>query len=124
VSGGPWKTGGLPDTEKRIQQRIMLLLRAAGFRVFNLSQARATNQSPGLPDLLLMHPVLGVEATFEVKAPKGRVSAPQQEFSDLREKCGRRHLIGGYDVVETWLLELGLLHEIHGQMILTPRRTA
>lgn len=123
MSQGPWR-GTITETEKRIQQKIMTLLRLVGFRVWNLSQARATNQSPGLPDVFAMHPTLCVEVTIEVKTPKGRASEPQREFAELRRRCARPHLIGGMDVVEGWLIELGLMREVGGQRVLAPKRTS
>jgi hypothetical protein len=114
---------GRPEYE--IQESIRSLLRLVGFQVYWLSQSRRTNQEPGLPDLLVMHPGLGIEATIEVKAPTGKVSPPQAEFAELRRLCRRVHLVGGMEVVESYLCLEGLARrEATGQLVLTPRRRA
>jgi hypothetical protein len=111
--------------EYEIQERIRGLLRAVGFKVWWLSQYRRANQTPGLPDLLVMHPGLGIEATIEVKAPTGKLSVPQAEFAELRRRCGRVHLVGGLDVVEEYLCLQGLARrEASGQLVLTPSQRA
>jgi hypothetical protein len=112
--------------EYQIQEGIRSLLRLAGFKVYWLSQYRRANQEPGLPDLLVMHIRLGIEATIECKTPNGKLTGPQAEFAAGRQRCGRMHLIGGLEVVQAWLVEQGLAEHdrLTGQFTLTPKRSA
>ena len=123
MSRGPWQAPH-NDLERIIQDKIVRLYRAAGCRVWNLSQARATRQTPGLPDLSIKHGVLGKAWTHEVKGAKGRLSQGQKEWAELAGLCGETHLIGGIDVAEAHLASLGLITYKDGQMILTPKRAA
>ena len=65
-------------TEKQVQHAIKKVLQAFDFSVWDLSQPRATKQTPGLPDLIAVgHArVLFIEA----KTAKGRVSDAQAMF--------------------------------------------
>lgn len=100
----------LPVREKVVQRKIMALYRAAGCHVYNLSQSRATNQTPGLPDLWVTY---GKQVAWwhEVKAPTKRAtqSPPQRVFQEECEGARVTYLLGGYHVAEEWLLFLGLM---------------
>jgi hypothetical protein len=112
VSKGPWvrtETSGLADLERHEQARTVTLYRTVGCKVYNLSQYRRANQTPGLPDLLVKHGGRRLSWTHELKAKKGRVSAAQQEFLELCALCGDNHLVGGYDVAVAFLVDRGLL---------------
>lgn len=77
--------------EKAEQVEIRRLAIAYGFAVYNLSQPRATKQTPGLPDLWLMHKRLPIACWWESKRQVGgALSAAQEEFRDdcLRTRTG------------------------------------
>ena len=126
MSGRKGMTWAAPhnDLEKIIQDKIVRLYRMVGCRVWNLSQARASRQTPGLPDLIVKHPVLGKAWTHEVKGPKGKLRKGQEEWAEVAAACGETHLVGGITVAESHLLSLGLVAYQNGQMILTPKRAA
>jgi hypothetical protein len=76
--------------EKEEQAYISKLFRGFGCRVYNLSQARATKQTPGLPDLWVTHRERGLAFWFEVKRQQGgRLSEAQREF---RHECTAAHV--------------------------------
>lgn len=98
--------------EKAIYERVCFTYRAAGCEVYRLSQSRASNQSPGIPDLFVFHEDTnnrpGFFLTHEVKRPKGaKVSTHQRRWADLAEMVGVHHLIGGMDACEEALIEMG-----------------
>lgn len=112
MSKGAWvrtETSGLADLERHDQSRIAKLYRSVGCKVYDLSQYRRSNQTPGLPDLLVKHGPRKLSWTHEVKTREGRVSEPQREFAALCEACGDKHVIGGYDAAVTFLRAEGIL---------------
>lgn len=72
----------IPDTrsEKQIQAAIVEAVETLGGSVYDLSQDRATRQTPGLPDLLVWYRTSWTWA--EVKRPAGQLSPAQETFRD------------------------------------------
>ncbi len=66
-------------SEKEIAHAVTQLLELHGWKVSNLSQARASQQTPGLPDKYAQHPKWGT-LWVEVKGPNGRLSAAQRAW--------------------------------------------
>jgi hypothetical protein len=98
--------------EKAEQLEVQKVFRAFGGRVYSLSQARASKQTPGLGDLFVVFPEL-VSFWFETKRQKGgRVSEAQQEFHDLcnRTITGSRHYIGGRREAEDLVIALEIAY--------------
>ena len=62
--------------EKEEQAECYRIFRSRGFKVHNLSQARATKQSPGLPDCWIAHETKPICAWFEVKRQNMRCTIP------------------------------------------------
>lgn len=93
----------LTPSEKQVQAAVMRLYTLAGCAVYNLSQARATNQTPGLPDLYVFHPATGAAWWHEVKKPGGRPSPAQREFQARCAACGVAYLLGGLEEAEARL---------------------
>ncbi|SRR5581483_7123475 len=103
------------------------VLRATGWTVYRLSQARASRQTPGLPDLWAFHPVLRLELTVEVKSGAGRPTPEQEEFAQFRALCQRDHVIGGRDAVLDYLARHGLARRVSGPagwVLMPPRIVA
>ena len=68
--------------EKREQAVITKMARVLGFHVYNLSQARRTKQTPGLPDLWLAHEGKQFAGWFEAKRQVGGTrSSAQLDFA-------------------------------------------
>jgi hypothetical protein len=77
-----------PISEAEEQRRIRRTAIDLGAKVYWLSQARKTGQTPGLPDLWLAFPAFGM--WWETKATDGRLSPWQEQF---RGEC-QRHTVG------------------------------
>jgi hypothetical protein len=93
------------------------LLKLAGFQVYRMSQARASNQDAGIPDLWAFHRTRPLEVTVEVKRPAvqgeheaGRTSPSQRDFAEHRARCRGplSHITGPRDVLWAWLEFEGL----------------
>ena len=87
-------------SEKQVQAAVVRLYTLAGCAVYNLSQARATMQSPGLPDLYVFHADTGTAWWHEVKRPGGKPSPAQLEFQARCAACGVPYLLGGLEEAE------------------------
>lgn len=69
--------------EKAEQRAIGNMARAIGCKVYNLSQARASKQSPGLPDLWITKRAIGLAFWWETKRQVGgQRSTAQMEFGE------------------------------------------
>lgn len=65
--------------EKQEQQEIIKRFRVCGFKVYVLSQPRASKQTPGLPDLWCMHYTQPVALWWESKKQVGGKYSPDQK---------------------------------------------
>ncbi len=63
--------------------------------IVGFSQARATQQTPGIPDR--RYRIGGVAAWFELKAPDGRLSHVQKVFLEAELACGSVVGVGGVE---------------------------
>ena len=92
--------------EKSEQAEVVKLYRAFGCHVYNLSQARATKQTPGLPDLYVFR---APHAWWhETKRPvSGKPSPAQKVFSDECLECYVNHTIGGLAAARATLVRIG-----------------
>jgi hypothetical protein len=68
-------------TEKDVYEACVSLLEQTGSAVYRLSQARASRQTPGLPDLIAFTPRPRKMLCIEVKKPGGRVRLAQLHFA-------------------------------------------
>lgn len=95
--------------EKDEQAAVVKLLRGMGFDVWNLSQARASKQTPGLPDLWVMHREHPIAFWWETKRQVGgALSVPQEYFRDATLRCGVAHGVGDRYAAREFLRALGL----------------
>lgn len=71
------------DVSEKVEQAIIMkMARAIGMHVYNLSQARASKQTPGLPDLWITHESRRFAGWWETKRQVGgERSGPQIEFA-------------------------------------------
>ena len=68
--------------EKAEQNAVRKMAIAVGFRVYWLSQARASKQTPGLPDLWFANAQRAIAGWWETKRQKGgKRSTAQEEFA-------------------------------------------
>lgn len=101
--------------EKAEQVECRKLFIAFGFKVYNLSQARATKQTPGLPDLWCVHKREPVAFWFETKRQVGgQLSPAQVDFQTECLRCDVKHFVGHRHNVVELLLSLGLAERCAG----------
>jgi hypothetical protein len=109
--------------EKAEQAEVVKRFRVCGFKVYSLSQARASKQTPGLPDLWLMNPARALGLWWETKRQKGgRFSDAQLEFAAACEYCRVNYAAGDRYDAERWLIENNLADIVGGSF--TPRRNS
>ena len=77
-----------PISEAEEQRRIRRSAIERGAKVYWLSQARKTGQTPGIPDLWLAFPSFGM--WWETKAQDGVLSPFQEDFRDECRRNGTR----------------------------------
>lgn len=94
-------------SEKDVQAAVVRAFRAVGCTVWSLSQARATQQTPGLPDLFITHPARGLFLAWETKAEGGRLRPEQRVFRDHCVAAGVRHYVGGLEEARAVIEHLG-----------------
>ena len=115
--------------EKAEQAEVVKRFRAFGFKVYNLSQARATKQTPGLADLWCAHTRHPIAFWWETKRQVGGEHSPAQ--IDFRAECYRccvGYGTGDRYAADEHLILLGLairladgtLHPAPGDPIPTP----
>lgn len=92
--------------EKAVQQAVVRVLEAAAFKVSDLSQPRATMQTPGLPDLYATSRRWGIALWVEVKAPDGKLSAAQEKWHEETRGAGET-------VVTVWGVD-DMVRELQG----------
>lgn len=92
------------------------LMEMLGFTSIHFSQARASRQTPGIPDRLYFRPSRSRSAApvafkvwWEAKAPKGRQSAAQRSFQALAESCGDTVVVGPVSALVDWCRRMGLI---------------
>jgi hypothetical protein len=103
---------GRTMSEKAIQASAEKLMRLFGFEVYHLSQARASKQTPGLPDdIFIGH---GQIIFYECKTETGKRSKAQERFRDLVLSSGGTCICGGLPIVEATLVGLGLARRVPG----------
>jgi hypothetical protein len=101
--------------EKTEQLEIIKRFRVCHFRVYTLSQPRATKQTPGLPDLWCMHEQLPIAFWWESKRQiGGKHSDAQKEFAELAKSSGVRHGSGDRYDAERYLVSLGCAEYFNG----------
>lgn len=92
-------------SEKEIQRAGCELLRTFGFAVYNLSQARATKQTPGLADTFICGH--GVTCWIEWKRPGAKQSPAQVAFeNEVQYNGGRYYVFKSVVDVVTWFQDL------------------
>jgi hypothetical protein len=135
---GPQSAPSSGLLEGKEQWRIISLLRLAGARddkepvtgkVYNLSQPRASKQTPGIPDVYAVFaaPSLAWRGALwiETKVEGGEISDEQLLFAEHARALGIEHVFGDVRAVVDWLVMHNLarydIDEPHG--VAFPART-
>lgn len=101
----------------------MLMETVLEFSCWHLSQARASMQTVGWPDMRFVDRARGIAVWWEAKAPGGKQSAAQHQFQLDVEACGEAYVLGPYQVLEDWAVAHGLVERLpNGNLI--RRRTS
>jgi hypothetical protein len=109
--------------EQREQLEIYKLFRAYGFKVKNLSQARASKQAPGLGDAWILHRDRPIAFWWESKRQVGGELSPAQiEMRDDCWRCGVRYYSGDRYAAADLLVQLGLAEAGNGPCGIVPIR--
>lgn len=95
--------------EKEEQSEVRKLFLAFGFKVRNLSQARASKQSPGLGDLWVVHRRAPIAFWWETKRQVGGELSPDQiEFAEDCIRCNVGYGTGDRFDAQKHLIALGV----------------
>jgi hypothetical protein len=95
--------------EKEEQQEVIKRLRVCKFKVYSLSQARASKQTPGLSDLWCVHLVDPIAFWWETKRQVGgRHSDAQSDFALECRRTGVGYYTGDRYEAERVLVRLEL----------------
>lgn len=99
----------VPLLERDVQKACVALLEGLGSKVYRTSQYRASRIAPGIPDLIVLHPKLGV-VFLEVKSATGKQSAEQAEFeADCERACVEYWLVRSTEELRERLTDVGVL---------------
>ena len=94
--------------EEPIVQRADTLCANAGCVSIHFSQARESNQTPGIPDRLYYHVRRGIAFWYEGKAEDGVQSKEQQDFEGYAVACRQFYVRGNVRDVFDFLVAHGL----------------
>lgn len=90
--------------EREIQADVVKLYKALGCQVWSHSELRKTKQTPGYPDLTVLHPRRRLFWCHETKTPTGTLKPAQLEFRSVAAKCGLEVVVGGVAAAEEFLI--------------------
>lgn len=95
--------------EAATQKRIVDALETLGCHVSRFDQGRRTRQTPGIPDLLVMHPDWEISLWIEVKRPDGgRLRGSQKAWHSIARNSGQQVVVArGVDEAVDALEEAG-----------------
>jgi hypothetical protein len=79
------------------------LMEEYGFISIHFSQARASRQTPGIPDRKYYNIDRKLTLWWEAKAGDGRQSRVQREFQAMAEACGETYILGTHLDLAGWL---------------------
>lgn len=98
----------LHDTrkEKAVEHAGDRAMAKLGFSVWRFSQARATQQSPGIPDRRYVNAVWGVAFWWEAKREGGKQSPHQRAFELECGSVGEHYVCGTDDALATFAVAL------------------
>lgn len=74
--------------EKEVEHAVDQALLQLGFDVTRISQARESNQTPGIPDRYARHPRWGLRVWIEVKAGRNTLSRYQKAWHAAERAAG------------------------------------
>jgi hypothetical protein len=95
------KWRGLNPLEKQVEGECDKLVTLMGWSVVRFSQARASRQTPGIPDRKYYK---GSRTFwFECKAEGGKQRPEQKAFQEMCEEAGELYVLGGLEELQAFL---------------------
>jgi hypothetical protein len=91
--------------EKDEQRKVIASAKARGAFVYEFSQSRASQQTPGIPDLLLVWDDCAL--WWETKSEHGTLSQAQATFALQCQRNGSPHGFGTFAAFADWCREHG-----------------
>lgn len=101
--------------EKHVEAACDRLMAGLGYTAIRFSQARATMQSPGIPDRKYYNG--GHSFWLEVKRPGGKQSDYQRVFQFLAESAGEQYVLGGLDELARFLVDFAPLNRLQREAL-------
>ena len=96
-------------TEKQVEHLGDQLMQTLGFEIVRFSMARATQQSPGIPDRLYINSTKKFAVWWEAKRAGGKQSYAQQDFEAMVNAVGTwQYVCGTDDALVAWCRQQGL----------------
>lgn len=113
AAADPLDEHGREKLETRVQSDVVKLFRVLGCDVYSLSQARASKQTPGLPDLWVVCRRAGLAWWWETKrTSSGRHSVEQLEFAERCVITETPYGTGDRRAAEDYMIGLGLAERV------------
>jgi hypothetical protein len=94
--------------EREIQIDVVKLYKALGCQVWSHSELRKTKQTPGYPDLTVLHPRRRLSWYHETKTPTGTLEPAQLVFRSTAAESGLTVIVGGVVAAEEFLISCGI----------------
>lgn len=95
--------GKLPVREKKEEAAGDRFMAQLGYTAVRFSQARATQQTPGIPDRKYYNEEQCHTLWWEAKASDGKQSKDQAEFEQMAVACGETYVLGTALDLATWM---------------------
>lgn len=93
-----------------------------GFTAIRFSQARATMQTPGIPDRRYYSSDRQVAVWWEAKTEIGRPSPFQVAFRGLVESVGEEYVLGTDEALVDWAVAKGFAERLPNGLRVVPAR--
>lgn len=106
--------------EKQVELLGDRLMAVLGFTAIRFSQARATMQTPGIPDRLFISPLRNSAVWWEAKTTIGRPSAFQVAFRGLVESVGWEYVLGTDEALVDWAVGKGFCERLPNGLRVVP----
>ena len=106
--------------EKQVEQLGDRLMAVLGFTAIRFSQARATMQTPGIPDRRYYSPERRSAVWWEAKTEIGRQSAFQRAFQALVEAVGEEYVVGTDEALTDWAVGKGFVERLPNGLRVRP----
>ena len=98
--------------ESQVQSAVKRLYRSMGCKIYDTSQRRRADITPGIPDLIVFHPGKGLQWFHEVKVEGGRQSPAQKRFERDCIAAKSDYILGGVAAAKDHLWVVGVVARV------------